>query len=244
MLGEKEMQVEKNKFNVSYLDLYRASQDAMWTNSFEEKKEILNWVITNSEDEDIKEAKKITSIYIPNPIETTVNNIRQEDIVPNVFGYIEVYLKKVYNYKPHNVSIYLIDKLDDIKRNSLKENVVIFQSQNNEIDINKRRLDIRGVISVIGYSLEVMEIAGIESVEKYKNGILVLKAIDRVIDNKKQSEEKDMETILRNTGFGIEVLSKVLEQVIEDEKAKTNVKISSLSIRLVLEFFTGKKYMI
>ena len=232
--------MEKNKLNISYLDLYKAAQDAININNNYRKKEILSWIMNNSDEEDKRQVEYILRRCIPNLTVMPLKDIDDNDVCININAYKSIYFNKIQNCNSYNVNINSIDMLEYIKTNALGENAVIFESQKNEINIDKRKLNVRGLLDVIGYALDIMKIVDIKGVEKYKNGVMVLKAIDRVIDNSKQNEEKDIETILRNTGFGIEVLSKVLEQVIENEKTRKYVQVSSMSIRLVLDFLQYK----
>lgn len=104
---------------------------------------------------------------------------------------------------------------------------------NNTITTPKGKISICDILNVIGYALDVGELAGL-NVENYSRGVTGLKVIHRLLNNDKSQTQS-----IRDFGLAVEIIAQVGNTVTTNVVTKNGIIIASDMINLTKDFLTN-----
>lgn len=152
-----------------------------------------------------------------------LENLTPNDVYANLYEYCQVLYNKIHSNQPYFVSIYAINILTPTEK-GFYPTQILFKNQN-------QILSVSDLLKAISYSLDFIHKTTGENIDRYKRGILVLKGLDKILNNK-----QDENDTLDNLGYAIEIFAEVLKQIYPDQKEQfSNI---TLCINLAIDFLT------
>lgn len=150
-------------------------------------------------------------------------DLTPDEVYANLYEYCQILYNKVHSEQPYSVSIFAINRLIPTERGfSLTQ--ILFENKNQVLSVS-------GLLKAITYSLDFIHKITGENIEQYKQGILVLKGLDKILNNK-----PDENNTLDNLGYAIEIFAEVLKCNYPEKREQISDMTSCIS--LAIDFLT------
>lgn len=150
-------------------------------------------------------------------------DLTPDEVYTNLYEYCQILYNKVHSEQPYSVSIFAINRLIPTERGfSLTQ--ILFENKNQVLSVS-------GLLKAITYSLDFIHKITGENIEQYKQGILVLKGLDKILNNK-----PDENNTLDNLGYAIEIFAEVLKCNYPEKREQISDMTSCIS--LAIDFLT------
>jgi hypothetical protein len=150
-------------------------------------------------------------------------DLTPDEVYTNLYEYCQILYNKVHREQPYSVTIFAINRLTPTERGfSLTQ--ILFENKNQVLSVS-------GLLKAITYSLDFIHKITGENIEQYKQGILVLKGLDKILNNK-----PDENNTLDNLGYAIEIFAEVLKCNYPEQREQISDMTSCIS--LAIDFLT------
>lgn len=159
----------------------------------------------------------------PNGQILPLSNLTPEEVYVNLYEYCQVLYNEIHNHQPYLISVFAINTLIPTE-NVFNPAQILFRNEN-------KVLNVSGLLKAISYSLDIIHKITGENIEQYKQGILVLKGLDKILNNK--PDENDT---LDNLGYAVEIFAEVLKYNCPNQKEQ--ISDATLYISLAIDFLT------
>jgi hypothetical protein len=150
-------------------------------------------------------------------------DLTPDEVYTNLYEYCQILYNKVHREQPYSVTIFAINRLTPTERGfSLTQ--ILFENKNQVLSVS-------GLLKAITYSLDFIHKITGENIKQYKQGILVLKGLDKILNNK-----PDENNTLDNLGYAIEIFAEVLKCNYPEQREQISDMTSCIS--LAIDFLT------
>ncbi len=159
----------------------------------------------------------------PNGQILPLSDLTPNEVYANLYEYCQILYDKMHSEQPYSVSIFAVNRLIPTE-SGFNPMQILFKNQNQVLSVSD-------LLKAIGYSLDFIHKITGKNIEQYKRGILVLKGLDKILNNK--SDENDT---LDNLGYAIEIFAEVLKYNYPKQKEQISDMTSCIS--LTIDFLT------
>ncbi len=213
---------------VSTKELYDIATEAYNSNmvDYTTQRKILNIIVENTNVIEHSVAMNIMKPLFPNPVEKNIYLVEDIWLKNNLYGYRQMLWNKLCTETNYTISVKAVDKLN-MNYGTFTHEYTLYQTPNSS-------LNVAGILKAIGYALDVADVAFGSDVSKHKQGLLLLKGVERIVSNQQQ----DTNNFYENLGYGVEVLAEILKYSESDKNTKNTITGISALINLTIDFFT------
>lgn len=152
-----------------------------------------------------------------------LSDLTPNEVYANLYEYCQVLYNKIHSDQPYSVSIFAINALMPTE-SKFHPTQTLFKNQN-------QLLSVSDLLKVISYSLDFIHKITSKNIEQYKQGILVLKGLDKILNNKPYENNT-----LDNLGYTIKIFAEILKY--RYPKQKEQISYMTTFINLTIDFLT------